>query len=56
LTSLGEALLIPTRLYCKAVLPLMKDKMIKGFAHITGKLNYFDLINPLILQYNPCTY
>ncbi|MAK60800.1 MAG: phosphoribosylformylglycinamidine cyclo-ligase [Ponticaulis sp.] len=34
--SLGEALLEPTRLYVSAVLPLIKDKAIKGLAHITG--------------------
>ncbi|EDO38346.1 predicted protein [Nematostella vectensis] len=38
MTSLGMALLAPTRIYCKAVLPLMKGEgcKIKAFAHITG--------------------
>ncbi|XP_068755360.1 trifunctional purine biosynthetic protein adenosine-3-like [Montipora capricornis] len=36
ITKLGEALLTPTRIYCKSVLPLMKDGKIKAFAHITG--------------------
>jgi len=34
--SLGEALLEPTRLYVKAVLPLLKDQRVRAFAHITG--------------------
>lgn len=33
---LGEALLTPTRIYVKAVLPLLKKRLIKGMAHITG--------------------
>lgn len=36
-TTLGAALLVPTHIYCKAVLPLMKDNMVKAFAHITGE-------------------
>ena len=35
-TKLGEALLTPTRIYCRPVLPLMKDGKVKAFAHITG--------------------
>ncbi len=35
-TSLTEALMRPTRIYVKTVLPLMKADMIKGAAHITG--------------------
>ena len=35
-TTLGNALLTPTRIYCRSVLPLMKDGKIKAFAHITG--------------------
>lgn len=35
-TTLGEALLVPTRIYVKSLLPLLRDPRIKGFAHITG--------------------
>ena len=34
--SLGEALLTPTRIYVKRVLPMLKDEDVRGFAHITG--------------------
>ena len=34
--SLAEALLAPTRIYIKSVLPLIKRRLIKGGAHITG--------------------
>jgi phosphoribosylformylglycinamidine cyclo-ligase len=34
--SLAQALLEPTRIYIKSVLPLMKAGLIKGGAHITG--------------------
>ena len=34
--TLGEELLTPTRLYPKAVLPLIKEDLIKGMVHITG--------------------
>ncbi len=34
--SLAQALLEPTRIYIKTVLPLMKAGLIKGGAHITG--------------------
>lgn len=35
-TTLGAALLEPTRLYIKSVLPLLKHDYVRGFAHITG--------------------
>jgi phosphoribosylformylglycinamidine cyclo-ligase len=34
--SLGEALMTPTRIYVREVLPLMKAGLVKGGAHITG--------------------
>jgi phosphoribosylaminoimidazole synthetase len=34
--SLGEALMAPTRIYIKTVLPLIKAGLIEGGAHITG--------------------
>ena len=34
--SLAEALMAPTRIYVKTVLPLMKGGLVKGGAHITG--------------------
>ncbi len=33
---LGDALLSPTRIYVKSVLPLLADEDIRAFAHITG--------------------
>ena len=35
-TTLGEALLAPTRIYVKPLLALMRDLPVKGMAHITG--------------------
>ncbi|MCA8901060.1 MAG: phosphoribosylformylglycinamidine cyclo-ligase [Hyphomonas sp.] len=35
-TTLGEALLTPTRLYANIALPLIRKGLIKGLAHITG--------------------
>jgi len=34
--TLGEALMTPTRIYVAAVLPLAKEGLLKGAAHITG--------------------
>ncbi len=34
--SVGDELLTPTRLYPKAVLPLVKEKCLKGMVHLTG--------------------
>lgn len=34
--TLGDALLAPTRIYVKTLLPLLKDPAVRGFAHITG--------------------
>ncbi len=34
--TLGQALLWPTRLYCKLLLPLIREGRINGLAHITG--------------------
>jgi phosphoribosylaminoimidazole synthetase len=34
--TLGEALMAPTRIYVRSVLPLMKAGLVKGGAHITG--------------------
>lgn len=34
--TLGDALLAPTRIYVKSVLPLLTNPQVKAFAHITG--------------------
>jgi phosphoribosylformylglycinamidine cyclo-ligase len=34
--ALGEALLAPTRIYVRSLLPLAQQRRIKGLAHITG--------------------
>ncbi|WP_125768632.1 phosphoribosylformylglycinamidine cyclo-ligase [Companilactobacillus furfuricola] len=34
--NLGDALLEPTRIYTKEIVPLLEDKLINGIAHITG--------------------
>ena len=34
--KLKEVLLEPTRIYVKALLPLIKEKLVHGIAHITG--------------------
>jgi phosphoribosylformylglycinamidine cyclo-ligase len=34
--ALGDALLAPTRIYVKSVLPLFADENVRAFAHITG--------------------
>ncbi|KAJ2784810.1 hypothetical protein GGI15_002137 [Coemansia interrupta] len=34
--SVGRALLTPTRIYVRALLPLVRRRLVKGMAHITG--------------------
>ncbi|MFO0706191.1 MAG: phosphoribosylformylglycinamidine cyclo-ligase [Nitrospira sp.] len=35
-TTLGDALLVPTRIYAKQILTLVREFSIKGIAHVTG--------------------
>lgn len=35
-TTLGQALLVPTRIYVRLLLPLLRERRIKALAHITG--------------------
>ena len=35
-TTVGESLLVPTRIYAKQILALIQEHPIKGIAHITG--------------------
>lgn len=34
--TVGDSLLTPTKIYCKACLPLLKKGIVKGMSHITG--------------------
>ena len=45
-TKLGEVLLLPTRIYCRAVLPLMHAGKVKAFAHITGEVFFLSIFKP----------
>jgi phosphoribosylformylglycinamidine cyclo-ligase len=35
-STLGDMLLAPTRIYVRALLPLVREQQVKGLAHITG--------------------
>lgn len=50
--TLGEELLTPTKLYPQAVLPLLRQKWIKGMVHITGGGFYENI--PRILPEGTC--
>ena len=45
--TIGEEVLTPTKLYVKPILPLLKEQLVKGMAHITGG-SFYDNI-PRIL-------
>ncbi|RDD37795.1 Trifunctional purine biosynthetic protein adenosine-3 [Trichoplax sp. H2] len=34
--SLGKALLIPTKIYCRSLLSVLRSSLVKAYAHITG--------------------
>ena len=50
-TKLGEVLLVPTRIYCHSVLPLMRDGKVKAFAHITGLFFLFSVVLKLVYHW-----
>ena len=50
--TVGEELLTPTRLYPKAVLPLIQKEQVKGMAHITGGGFYENI--PRVLPKGVC--
>ena len=45
--TIGEEVLVPTKLYVKPILPLLEENLVKGMAHITGG-SFYDNI-PRIL-------
>jgi phosphoribosylformylglycinamidine cyclo-ligase len=47
--SLGEALMTPTRIYANSLVPLFKQQLIQGCAHITGgglRANFMRILDP----------